>query len=233
MYVVNPMPAPIEVELLDALRQTDTGTIGHFLDTGFMDPGISAKMPKASIVGTAVTVRVTVPDSVITHYALGQIRPNDILVIDRGQDQRTACLGGTSAAAAAKAGLTGVVMDGAGNDISQACAVGLPIWCRSVTPLTTKYRDLGGELNVIISCGGVSVAPGDIIMADENGVVVIPRTEARQVAERAIEFGKRERALLENLAARSSLSFPDESGATEIVRKSLAGMSQKPRSEHD
>ena len=124
-------------------------------------------------------------------------------------------------------------MDGAGNDISQACAVGLPIWCRGVTPLTTKYRDLGGELNVIISCGGVSVAPGDIIMADENGVLVIPRTEARQVAERAIEFGKRERALLEDLAARSSLSFPDESGATEIVLKSLAGMSRKPRAEHD
>jgi regulator of RNase E activity RraA len=227
------MPAPIEVELLEALRQTDAGTIGHFLDAGFMDPGISAKMPKASIVGTAVTVRVTVPDSVITHYALGLIRANDILVIDRGQDQRTACLGGTSAAAAAKAGLTGVIMDGAGNDISQACAVGLPIWCRGVTPLTTKYRDLGGELNVNISCGGVSVAPGDIIMADENGVLVIPRTEARHVAERAIEFGKRERAFLEALAARPSLSFPDESGATEMVRKSLAGMCQKPRWKHD
>jgi 4-hydroxy-4-methyl-2-oxoglutarate aldolase len=233
MYVVNPMPAPIDAKLLEALRQTDVGTIGHFLDTGFMDPGISAKMPRASIVGTAVTVRVTVPDSVITHYALGQIRANDILVIDRGQDQRTACLGGSSSAAAAKAGLAGVIMDGVGNDISQACAVGLPIWCRGVTPLTTKYRDLGGEFNVTISCGGVSVAPGDIIMADENGVLVIPMAEGWHVAERAVEFGQRERAFLETLAARPSLSFPDETGATEIVRKSLAGVSPRPPSGHD
>ena len=222
MYIVNPMPPQIDAQLLAVLRQTDTGTIGHFLDAGFMDPEISARLPGAAIVGTAVTVRVTVPDSVMAHYALGQIRAHDVLVIERGQDQRTACWGGTTSAAAAKAGLTGLIMDGAGNDISQANALGLPIWCRGVTPVTTKYRGIGGALNVPISCGGVSVLPGDIIMADENGVLVIPRLEAASIAEQALVFGKKEQDFLKLLAARPPLCYPDETGATEIVTKALA-----------
>jgi 4-hydroxy-4-methyl-2-oxoglutarate aldolase len=220
MYVVMPMPAPVETEVLETLRETDTSTIGHILDAGFMDPGIGAKMPGKSIVGTAVTVRVTVPDSVIGHYALGQIRPNDVLIIDRGQDQRTACWGGTTSTAAAKAGLTGLIIDGACCDISRANAVGLPIWCRHITPVTTKYRDLGGELNVPISCGGVAVSPGDVVVADENGVLVIPRAEARQVAERVKEFEKKKRLFYKTITESASICYPDLTGATELVRKS-------------
>jgi 4-hydroxy-4-methyl-2-oxoglutarate aldolase len=224
MYVVNPMPVPIEPELLEALRKTDTGSVGHFLDTGFMDPGIKARMPGAFIIGTAVTVRVTVPDSVMGHYALGQVRPHDILVIDRGQDQRVACWGGTTSAAAANVGLTGLIMDGAGNDISQANAAGLPIWCRSVTPLTTKYRDLGGEMNIPISCGGVAVTPGDIVMADENGVLVIPRAQANDVAEQARAFHVREKEFMESMQTwAGDLNYGEKTGAAAIVRRSLAG----------
>jgi|GEM_PF-1820486 len=162
------MPPQLSPELVAGLLETDTGTIGHFVDAGFMDIGIQAKMPGAKIAGTAVTVRVTVPDSIIGHYALKFIRPGDILIIDRGQDRETACWGGTTSVGAAKAGLTGLIMDSAGNDISEANAAGLPIWCRGVTPVTTKYRGLGGALNVPISCGGVSINPGDAVLADES-----------------------------------------------------------------
>lgn len=221
MYVVNPMPAQISDHLLSQLLETDTGTIGHFLDSGFMDVGVSAKMPGARIAGTAVTVRVTVPDSVIGHYALKFIRPGDILVIERGRDRETACWGGTTSVGGVKAGLAGLIMDGAGNDISQANAAGLPIWCRGVTPITTKYRGLGGEINVPISCGGVAVNPGDAILADENGVLVIRPSDLPQVIGDALAFRRKEEELLSALAENPSLCYPDITGASAIVEAKL------------
>lgn len=222
MFILNPMPAQIPAELIRALLETDTGTIGHFVDKGFMDPGIEAKMPLAKIAGTAVTVRVTVPDSVIGHYALKFIRPGgDILIIDRGQDRNTACWGGTTSIGAAKAGLAGLIMDSAGNDIREANEAGLPIWCRGVTPVTTKYRGLGGELNVPISCGGVAVNPGDAVLADENGVLILPPGELPHIIEAARIFRRKEddlRALLRNSPG---VCYPDATGATALIEERL------------
>lgn len=176
IYQVEPMPEQITDEQRQALLQLDTPTIGHHLEAGFMDPGITGRMPGRRIAGTAVTVRITLPDSVMAHYALKFIRRGDILVVDRGQDQRTACWGAATAYAAAAAGLTGLIVDGATTDIAEAEDAGLPIWCRGLSPVTTKYRGLGGEMNTAVSCGGVAVNPGDAILADDNGIAVIPRT---------------------------------------------------------
>jgi hypothetical protein len=92
-YVVNPMPVQITKAQVKALLKLDTGTIGHVLDAGFMDQGLQQQMPGRKLAGTAITVRCTLPDSVMGHYALKFARPGDILVIDRGQDQMTACWG--------------------------------------------------------------------------------------------------------------------------------------------
>lgn len=215
------MPPQLSPELVAGLLETDTGTIGHFVDAGFMDIGIQAKMPGAKIAGTAVTVRVTVPDSIIGHYALKFIRPGDILIIDRGQDRETACWGGTTSVGAAKAGLTGLIMDSAGNDISEANAAGLPIWCRGVTPVTTKYRGLGGALNVPISCGGVSIHPGDAVLADENGVLIIPPSDVARVIAEARAFRQKEEALLAALRDDPDICYPDLTGASALLEAKL------------
>lgn len=217
MYTINAMPDQIDEALIAGLLETDTGTIGHFVDAGFMDPGIVAGMPGAKVAGTAVTVRSTLPDSVIGHYALKFVRPGDILVIDRGQDRKTACWGGTTSVAGAAAGLTGLIMDGAGNDISQANDAGLPIWCRGVTPVTTKYRGLGGAINIPISCGGVAVNPGDAILADENGVLVIAREQVEQVVAEARAFAQKERDFLAAIRKNPKLCYPDVTGASAII----------------
>lgn len=221
MYKLNPMPAQISADLIHGLLETDTGTIGHFLDSGFMDPGIEGKMPGKKIAGVAVTVRCTVPDSVIGHYALKFIRPGDILIIDRGQDQRIACWGGTTSVAAAAAGLTGLIMDCTGNDISEANAAGLPIWCRGVTPVTTKYRNMGGEMNVPISCGGVTINPGDAVLADENGVLILSLDKLPSVLEQARAFKKKEQAFFAALRENPKLCYPDLTGATAMVEAAL------------
>ena len=221
MFVVNAMPDAISPALIDQLARTSTGTVGHILDAGFMDCGMVARMLGRKIVGTAVTLRVTVPDSSIGHYALKHIRAGDVLVIDRGADQNVACWGGTSSAAAVKRGLQGVIMDGAGHDIALANRVGLPIWCRRVTPITTKHRALGGALNVQISCGGVVVNPGDAVLADDNGVLILPRSDVEAVAAAAVRFDEMKAAILERIANEPDFSFPDETGATRIVEDAL------------
>lgn len=223
MFIINDTPAQISAEDREALAALETGTIGHFLDTGFMEPAIRQQLLGSSIAGTAITVRVPYADSVIGHYALKNIRPGDILVIDRGGDQAVSCWGGTTSFAAVKMGLTGLIMDGAGNDIAQANAYGLPIWCRGATPVTTKYRGLGGELNVPIACGGVVVNPGDAVLADDNGVLIVPPAELTSVIEKAQQFHKMEQEFLEMAGAAERLNYPDLSGATAIVEAVLRG----------
>jgi 4-hydroxy-4-methyl-2-oxoglutarate aldolase len=221
MYIVNPAPDQISPELIAGLLESDTGSVGHFVDAGVMDPRIAAKMPGAKIAGTAITVRVTVPDSVIGHYALKFARPGYVLVVERGQDRKTACFGGTSSLSAAIAGLSGLIIDGAGNDIAEASEAGLAIWCDGVTPLTTKYRNLGGAVNVPISCGGVSVSPGDVIFADDNGVLVIPPSQLNQVVEEARAFKEREQEFRARIRANPHINFPELTGGLSIVESNL------------
>lgn len=221
MYDVRPMPEPIPEDLLEGLRSTDTGTVGHIIDSGFMDPGIQGRLSGAKIAGMAVTVHLPVSDSLMGHYPLKYTRPGDILVIERGPDQLTSCWGGSTSVAAARLGLGGLIMDGAGNDISEANAVGLPIWCRHITPVTTKFRNLGGAMNVPISCGGVVVHPGDAILADENGVLVIPRARLSKIIRDAAEVGRKELEFRAFMRDNPDLAYPDASGASKLIEAAL------------
>ena len=220
-YVVKPMPAQITQAQVNALLLLDTGTIGHVLDAGFMDQGLQQQMPGRKLAGTAITIRCTLPDSVMGHYALKFARPGDILVIDRGQDQRTACWGAATAYAAAAVGLSGVIIDGATSDVAESNAAGLPVWSRGLSPVTTKYRGLGGEMNIPITCGGVAVKPGDAILADENGIVVIDPSQLDDVISQSQFWMRSEKEFLETLRKNPRLCYPDFTGASAIVEKNL------------
>jgi len=222
MYTINPMPAQIDPDLIRRLLTTDTGTIGHFVDGGIMAPRIAAKVKGAKVAGTAVTIRCTVPDSVIGHYALKFVRPGDILVVERGPDRRTACFGGTSSLSAALAGVRALIIDGAANDVGEAEAMGLPIWCDGVTPLTTQYRNLGGALNVPVSVGDVPVHPGDAILADENGVLVLSPRALAGVVETAEAMTLQEAETRAKLRANPELRLPDISGSVAIVERAMS-----------
>lgn len=222
LYVVNPMPEQIDPAARAALLKLDTGTVGHHLEAGFMDPGMMPRLPGSKIAGTAVTVRITVPDSVIAHYALKFTRPGDVLVIDRGQDQQTCNWGGATIHAAAATGLEAVIVDGAVNDLDDARKAKLPIWARGISPVTTKYRGMGGEMNVPVSCGGVGVTPGDAILADDNGIVVIPRNQLQDAIAGSLKWLEAEQAFMRQFRENPGLCYPDVTGATEIVERALA-----------
>ena len=138
MFVLNDLPPQIDPAAIDLLAGAEPATIGHFLEYGFMDPGIRALVPGRRVAGTAVTVRVSVPDAAVVHYAIGRIRPGDVLVIDRAGDQRHAVFGGYAAFAAQAAGCRAIVADGVVTDIAELRAHGMPVWARGLSTVTTK-----------------------------------------------------------------------------------------------
>lgn len=221
-FTIEPSPRQIDKALLDRLSLCETGTFGHFMDDGFMRPGIRQQCPGSRIAGTAITVRSPYPDSVIGHYALKNIRPGDILVINRGDNRDVSCWGGTTTFAAVKMGLAALIMDGAGNDIDEANTMGLPIWCDGVTPVTTKYRGIGGGINVPITCGGVTINPGDAILADSNGVLVLPPHTLLDAIIECEAFAAKEKAFRQMYSGDGPYPcYPDETGASSFVEDQL------------
>lgn len=150
-----------------------------------MAPGIRALLPTARVAGTAVTLALPVDDSTLLHHALGLLGPGHVLVIDRCGDRLHACWGGGVTRAARNAGIAAAILDGPCTDPNEIKAQGFPLWCGGVSALTTKLRDHGGRFNEPVSCGGVAVSPGDAVLADECGVVVLPSDEADAAAEAA------------------------------------------------
>lgn len=216
MFVLNDLPPQIEPALLDTLRSAEPATIGHFRHVGFMDPAIRALLPGyRRIAGTAVTVRAYGDDTAIVHYALGKIRPGDVLVLDRAGDARHAMCGGGVAFAANAAGCAGVIIDGMATDIQELREVGMPVWARGLSVVTGKSRFLHGEFCIAVSCGGVAVEPGDAILADENGVLVMKPSEIVEAAGRAVAMQEAEKVALKRAAAGEK--WPDINGTNERI----------------
>ena len=224
MFTLKPLPDLLDRKLVEKLVRAEPATIGHFRNSGFMDPAIRAMQPDVRIAGPAVTVRAPGVDGTIVGYALGQVRRGDVLVIDRAGDHRHAAFGGLVAYACKVAGLAGVIIDGVATDIGEVRQYSVPLWCRGLSAVTTKRIGLAGEFCVPVSCGGVAVSPGDVIIADECGIVVLDRADAEAAADRAIGMQDAEAASRKRLDSGEKL--PDISGATRILQEALA--KQKP-----
>jgi regulator of RNase E activity RraA len=196
MFVLNEVPPQIDPSLLEQLREAEPATIGHFRHVGFMAPEIRLLTSGyVRIAGTAVTVRTYGADIAIVHYALSRLRPGDILVVDRAGDVRHAACGGGVAFAARAAGCSGIIIDGPATDIQELREFGLPVWARGLSTVTGKGLFQHGEFCVPVSCGGVAVAPGDAILADENGVLVLKPAEIAEAAARAVAMQQEEKTV--------------------------------------
>ncbi|EYR81124.1 MULTISPECIES: RraA family protein [unclassified Shinella] len=220
MFVVNPMPQQIAPALIRKMEQVETATVGHFLHSGFMTRELRAVLPEKRIAGTAVTVRLPHADSTILHYLTKLVRPGDFIVVDRCGDDKHACWGGVVTHSMKLGGIVGAVIDGPATDFSEIRRVDLPMWCRGPSPITTKILGLEGAINVPVSVGGQTVNPGDAIIADESGVLVLEPSRAEWAVDKAIGMQESELILLERL--RSGEKLPDISGATKIVEASAA-----------
>lgn len=225
MYVLNSLPAPVDDNLLKLLVQAEPAVIGHFRYTGFMAPAIKAHFQDVRIAGTAITARVPGMDGAMVHYAIGQARPGDILVIDRCGDMSIATIGGAVAYAARAAGVAGIIVDGLVTDLGELRQYGVPIWSKGTCAVTVKTLGLGGEFCIPVSCGGVTVNPGDAILADENGVLVLPPSDIKESAIRAMQMSKDEKLTLARIDAGEK--YPDILGSTRIIMDAIEKQKQR------
>jgi 4-hydroxy-4-methyl-2-oxoglutarate aldolase len=220
MFTVNPMPAQLAPELVALLEQCEVATIGHVLHSGFLDREIRAVLPTKRVAGTAVTLRIPHADSTALHYLTKLVRPGDVVCIDRCGDDKHAAWGGVITHAMKMAGVKAGVIDGPATDFSEIHKTDMPMWCRGPSPITTKILGTEGWINVPVSVGGQVIEPGDAVLCDESGVVVLKPNVAEAYARRAIEMQARELVLLERL--RKGEWLPDISGATAHVEGKLA-----------
>lgn len=188
------------------LSDIETATLGHFLETGFMSPALQALLPDRRIFGPALTIRMQGDDGAALVDALSIAEPGQVIVVDRCGDMRHACWGAVTTCAAQARGVAGVVIDGFVTDRSAITQAGFPVWCRGRSPITTKPRGIGGDVNVTIHCGGVAVHPGDMVLADESGVVVLNPAQAQAHIDRARQMQQDELIVLERLRAGETLA---------------------------
>ncbi len=214
-YIVNPMPGKLSAEVVALLEQSETATIGHWRHWGFVDRGVRALLRGKRVAGTAITVQIPGADSTLLHHALGLLRPGDILVVDRLGDVRHACWGGGVTVAAKAAGARAGVVDGPCTDLEEVEASDFPLWGRGLAPITTRVYDLGGRMNVPVAIGGAVVLPGDAVLCDESGVLVLPPDEAEAEARAAI--ARQERGLATQARVAKGEKLGVISGATAKV----------------
>lgn len=218
-YDVRPMPALVPAEDLAILAQVETASFGHFRHIGFVHRAIRPLI-KRRIVGTAVTVAIPGPCTTMLHHALGLLRPGDFVVVDRLGDDRHACWGGGVTIAAKTAGAVGAAIDGPATDEAEIIASDFPVWSLGVSPVTCRTYDLGGAMNVPIACGGAVVLPGDAVLADASGIVVLRREEVRDAAAYALDLQTRLQARERTYG--TGVKIGDASGATAAVKARLA-----------
>lgn len=199
---MNAVNAGLAGALRERLAAVSYPTIGHFLEDGFVEPAIRSLLDGVKVAGPAVTVRVADHDAYAMNRALLELYPGAVLVVDMSGDHRHAPVGAVTAAAATAQGAAGVVVDGVATDILELRATGLPVFARGTSCLTTKrVRSAGSAVNVPVRCGGVQVNPGDWVLGDDNGVIVLSAEAAAAVLGLALDSDAAEPALLARIAA--------------------------------
>ena len=187
-----PSRAVIPAHVLEGFRAVPPATIGHVRETGFVDPELRPIYRVADVVvGRAVTLKLEPGDVTHTRAAIAALTAGDVLVIDQDGERRAACWGEMTSLAAKARGAAGVVIDGACTDVFEIEAMGLPTWSRGVAALVGRRLERDGGVNVEVACGGVAVRPGDLVVADVNGVAIIPPEEAERVYKAAREYEDR------------------------------------------
>lgn len=178
-------PRP-DASLLDLFGEAASPQVADSMSRfGAMDAGIRPVWRSPRVIGSAVTVWCHAGDNLMIHKAIALAQPGDILVVNTQGVVASAPFGELLATSALLQGVRAVIVDGCVRDAEALEALQLPVYSRGICPGGCN-KDGGGEIGTIIACGGVAVRPGDIILADHDGVTVVPLDDAEAVAHASV-----------------------------------------------
>src|SRR5690625_2198786 len=173
--------------VVEQLKQLPTTAISDVLEgMNNVNPAIKHLKGDYKIAGRAFTVKTSVGDNLAVLKALKEAKPGDVLVVDSKGDTYRAIAGDFVVGMMQTIEFEGLVVDGVIRDIVDIKKLNFPVFAKGTT-VSSGGKNGPGETNVSISCGGTSVHPGDIIVGDVDGVVVIPRNAAKDVLQKAQE----------------------------------------------
>ena len=175
-----------------------------------LHPAIKPLKDEYKLAGRAFTVKIPVGENLSVLKAISEAKPSDILVVDAKGDQYRAIAGDFVVGMAQTLGIGGLVVDGVIRDIAGVKALNYPVFSRGTTVAASGKAGVG-EVNVPISCGGAPVNPGDIIVGDADGVVVIPQAREQEILANSLAKMKKDEARKKSI-----------SGNAEAIRKHLS-----------
>lgn len=192
VVVTNPPKA--DAEDVEALAAYGVATVSEAMGrTGLLGPGIRPVQQGVRLAGTAVTVLSWPGDNLMIHAAVEQCGEGDVLVVTTTSPSTDGLFGELFATALQRRGVRGIVINTGIRDTQELREMGFAAWSRAVSAQGT-VKATGGSVNVPIAVDGQVIRPGDVIVADDDGVVVVPRERARQVAEASEAREQREAA---------------------------------------
>jgi regulator of RNase E activity RraA len=180
------LPLPSQA-LVDRLRALSTSLVSDVFGRWAGAPGLGAVAGLADrqvVVGPAMTVRTRPGDNLVVHKALDLIRPGEVLVVAAGGATDRAILGGLMGQYAATKGVAALIVDGAVRDVSDLSRLAPPVFAAGISHLG-PYKDGPGDIRGPVSLAGLAVEDGDLVIADEDGVAIIPRARFESILSQA------------------------------------------------
>ncbi len=162
---------------------------------------------RAPLLGTAFTVKVAEGDNLFFHKAMDMAQPGDVFMIDGGGDPHRSVFGEIMVRYCARRGCAGIVLDGSIRDSDSIAQMDFPVYAKGVTP-NGPYKNGPGEIGGVVTVGGIVVHPGDIVVGDADGVIVIRPEEAVELAAKVRAFNENEVVTMERIAREGTLPRP-------------------------
>lgn len=172
MFILNERKVKVNNEIIKLYKDVCPSTVGHMQDKGFIR-NLKPLQENNKLVGTAVTVSIPHLDSTAVHKVFDIVEEGDILVIDTNKDYERAPFGELVCYMAKAAKLGGVIIDGCITDVKAIKALGVNVWYRNISPLTTRIKGIEGFINIPVAIDNVVINAGDLIVADDDGILVL------------------------------------------------------------
>ena len=200
LTLTDPWPR-VDRDLLDRFAKAPAANVGDVFDRLLvMDGGIRPFTTSTRLVGTALPILTRAGDNLAIHRALDDAQPGDVLVINGQGDLSRALIGDLIGQIMVNKGVLGAIIDGATRDAETLAAQGLVIFARAATP-AGPFKNGPGVIGAPVAVGGVVVSPGDIVVADADGVVIVPRQRGGWAADQVAQVIDKEEALRRRIIA--------------------------------